>query len=189
MTAATSETRTNQSTRETWTIDPSHTSVTFGVRHMMISTVRGEFQKVSGTVTWDPNDPSATVIDAKIDVGSIQTREPQRDAHLKSADFFDVETHPFITFVSRGVTRKRERLEVVGDLTIRGTTRVVALDVEGPTGIYADPWGNARIGASATTKIKRSEFGMTWNTVLEAGGVLVGDEISIHVDVELMRKK
>jgi polyisoprenoid-binding protein YceI len=182
-------TTTKATTRETWTIDPSHTSVTFGVRHMMISTVRGEFQKVSGTVTWDPKDPSATAIDAKVDVSSIQTREPERDAHLKSADFFDVETHPFITFVSRGVTAKSDHFEIVGDLTIRGTTRVVTLEVEGPTDVYADPWGNARIGACAKTKIKRSEFGMTWNTVLEAGGVLVGDEISIQLDVELMRKK
>ncbi len=173
-----------------WTIDPAHTSVTFGVRHMMVSTVRGEFQKVTGSVTWDPKQPDATAIEATIDVGSINTREAARDNHLRSADFFDVEKYPTIDFRSRGVGRKKDgTIEIVGDLTIRGTTRVIALEVEGPTDEHADPWGNLRVGASAKTKIKRSEFGMTWNTVLEAGGVVVGDEITIQLDVELQRTK
>ena len=173
-----------------WTIDPVHTSVTFGVRHMMVSTVRGEFQKVTGSVTWDPAHPEATVIEASIDVSSISTREPQRDAHLRSADFFDAGTHPTIEFRSRGAGQNRSGvLEVIGDLTIRGTTRVVALELDELTPEHVDPSGVARIGASARTVIKRSEFGMTWNTVLEAGGVLVGDEIKIQLDVQLQRSK
>jgi polyisoprenoid-binding protein YceI len=173
-----------------WTIDPAHTSVTFGVRHMMVSTVRGEFQKITGNVTWDPARPDATTIEASIDVASINTREPQRDAHLRSADFFDVEKYPTIEFRSRGVGRgKNGTIELVGDLTIRDTKRVVALEVEGPTPEYKNPWGQTVIGASAKTSIKRSDFGMTWNTVLEAGGLLVGDEINIQLDVQLRREQ
>ena len=173
-----------------WTIDPAHTSVTFGVRHMMVSTVRGEFQKVAGTVTWDPNSPESAQIEATIDVASINTREAQRDAHLKSADFFDVEKHPNITFRSTALRRKADGvLEVTGDLTIRGTTRAVTLEVEGPTSEFKNPWGQTVIGASAKTKIKRSDFGMTWNTALEAGGFLVGDEISIQLDLQLRREQ
>ncbi len=182
--------RQTTATATKWTIDPSHTSVTFGVRHMMVSTVRGEFQNVSGTVTWDPNRPDATQIEATLDVASINTREAQRDAHLRSPDFLDVEKFPKITFRSRGVGRSKDgSLEVVGDLTIRDTTRVVALDVEGPTPPLVNPWGQTVIGASAKTVIKRSDFGMTWNTVLEAGGLLVGDEISIQLDIELRREQ
>lgn len=173
-----------------WTIDPAHTSVTFGVRHMMVSTVRGEFQKVSGTVTYDPHRPEATVIDATIDVASINTREPKRDDHLRSADFFDVAKFPTIEFRSKGASRtKSGGLEVAGELTIHGVTHVVALEVEEPTPEHADPWGFVRMGASARTKIKRSDFGMTWNTLLEAGGVVVGDEITLQLDVELQRAK
>lgn len=172
-----------------WTIDPAHTSVTFGVRHMMVSTVRGEFQKVAGTVTFDPAHPDAAQIEATLDVASINTREAQRDAHLRSADFFDAEKYPTIQFRSRSINRKQDgTLEVVGDLTIRETTRVVTLDVEGPTPEFKNPWGQTVVGASARTKIKRSDFGMTWNTVLEAGGVLVGDEINIQLDVQLRRE-
>jgi polyisoprenoid-binding protein YceI len=178
------------STATKWTIDSSHTSVGFSVRHMMVSNVRGEFQKVSGSAVWDPKQPDASKVEVTIEVASINTREAQRDAHLKSADFFDAENHPHITFVSRGVGKRKDGIvEIVGDLTIRGTTRVVALAVEGPTPEHADPWGNIRIGASATTSIKRSDFGMTWNSVLEAGGVLVGDQINIHLDVELIKEK
>jgi polyisoprenoid-binding protein YceI len=181
---------TGTSSGTAWTVDPAHTSVTFGVRHMMVSTVRGEFQKVSGTVTWNPNRPEAAAIDVSIDVASINTREPQRDTHLRSADFFDVEKFPTIDFRSRGAKKKSGGgYEVAGDLTIHGVTRVVTLDVEEPTGEHADPWGFIRMGASARTKIKRSDFGMTWNTMLEAGGVIVGDEISLQLDVELQRKK
>ena len=173
----------------TWTIDGSHTNATFSVRHLMISNVRGEFQKVSGTVTYDPAKPEATSVKAEIDVASISTREPQRDAHLRSADFFDAENFPTITFESTAFRRGDKNLELVGKLTIRGTTREVVLAVDGPTAEQTDPWGNVRLGASATTKIKRSDFNMTWNTVLEAGGVVVGDEISIALDVELIKQK
>lgn len=176
-------------TSVTWTIDPSHTSATFSVRHMMITNVRGEFQKVSGTVTFDPQHPERATLEASLDVASINTRDAQRDAHLRSADFFDAEKHPTILFASRSVRRGDAGLEIVGDLTIRGTTREVVLRVDGPTPEHTDPWGNVRIGASATTKIKRSDFGMTWNNVLEAGGVLVGDEVTIHLDVSLVRQK
>ena len=172
-----------------WTIDPSHSSVTFSVRHMMITNVRGEFQKLAGDVVFDPSRPEATKIDVKIDVASINTREAQRDTHLKSGDFFDAEKFPQITFVSKSVKAKGGRAEVTGDLTIRGTTRPVTLEVEGPTPEHTDPWGGRRIGATARTKIKRSDFGMTWNNVLEAGGVLVGDEITIDIDVSLVRQK
>lgn len=173
-----------------WSIDPAHTSVTFGVRHMMVSTVRGEFQKVTGTVTWDPAQPDATTIEASLDVASINTREAQRDAHLKSADFLDVEKYPTIEFRSRGIGRSMAGgVEIVGELTIHGTTRVITLQVEGPTPEYKNPWGQTVMGASAKTTIKRSEFGMTWNTVLEAGGLLVGDDISIQLDVELRREQ
>jgi polyisoprenoid-binding protein YceI len=173
----------------TWTIDGSHTNATFSVRHLMISNVRGEFQKVSGSVSYDPAKPEATTVKAEIDVASISTREPQRDTHLRSADFFDAENFPKITFESTAFRRGDKNLELVGKLTIRGTTREVVLAIDGPTAEQTDPWGNVRIGASATTRIKRSDFNMTWNTVLEAGGVVVGDEISIALDVELIKQK
>jgi polyisoprenoid-binding protein YceI len=174
-----------------WTIDASHSHVGFSVRHLMIANVRGEFTKLSGGVTWDPARPELTKIDVEIDVASINTREEKRDAHLRSADFFDVERFPKITYRSRGVGRHKGdgHLEVVGDLTIHGVTRVVVLDVEGPTPEQKDPWGNTRIAATARTTIKRSEFGMTWNSALETGGVVVGDDIKIEIEVELSKNK
>ncbi len=188
-TTTTAATGTAAAPSTTWTIDASHTNATFSVRHLMISNVRGEFQKVSGTVTYDPSKPEATSVKADIEVASISTREPQRDTHLRSADFFDAEKFPTIHFESTSLRRGDKHLELVGNLTIRGTTREVVLAIDGPTPEQTDPWGNVRIGASATTKIKRSDFGMTWNTVLEAGGVVVGDEISIALDVELIKQK
>ena len=173
----------------TWTIDASHTNATFSVRHLMISNVRGEFQKITGSGTFDPAKPEAAVVKAEIEVSSISTRDAQRDAHLRSADFFDAENHPLITFASTAVRRNDKGLAVVGNLTIRGTTKEVVLAIENLTPPAKDPWGNERVGASASTKIKRSDFNMTWNTALEAGGVLVGDEVSIHLDVELVRQK
>jgi polyisoprenoid-binding protein YceI len=195
--ASTTTTATGQARQATgakttrFAIDESHTSVTFGVRHMMVSTVRGEFQKVGGSVVWNPDRPEEAEIQATIEVASINTREPQRDAHLRSGDFFDASTYPTIEFRSHpshlgGVTRRKDgSLEVRGDLTIKDTTRVVTLEVESPTPEHRDPWGGVRIGTVARTTIKRSDFGITWNTVLEAGGVLVGDEIKIQLDVEL----
>lgn len=172
---------------QTWTIDASHTLASFSVRHLMISNVRGEFQKLSGSATYDPNRPEASTVTATIEVASINTREEKRDAHLRSADFFDAEAHPVITFRSTAAKRKGDGLEVTGDLTIRGTTRQVVLTVDEITAEQVDPWGGRRVGATAKTKIKRSDFGMTWNAALEAGGVVVGDEVSITLDVELVK--
>ncbi len=186
---STSTTATAPGRTTTWALDPSHSSATFSVRHLMITNVRGEFQKVTGTVTFDPTRPESATVKASIDVSSISTREPKRDEHLRSADFFDVERFPTIDFVSKAVRRGDRGLEIVGDLTIRGTTREVVLAVAGPTSEQADPWGNTRIGAEASTKIKRSDYGMTWNTLIEAGGVAVGDEITIHIDVSLVKQK
>jgi polyisoprenoid-binding protein YceI len=156
---------------------------------MMISTVRGEFQKLSGEASYDPQRPEASRLSVTVDVASISTREEKRDTHLRSADFFDVENHPSMTFVSRTVRPRGDGLEVLGDLTIRGTTREVSLAVEEVTPEHTDPWGNRRIGATARGKIRRSDFGMRWNAALEAGGVLVGDEVSIQIEVELIRQK
>jgi len=172
-----------------WTIDPSHSSATFTVKHMMITNVRGEFQKLSGDVVYDPNKLEASKVNVSIDVASINTREEKRDAHLRSADFFDVENFPAITFASKAVRRNDKGFDIVGDLTIHGTSREVTLTVDELTAPQADPWGNQRMGATAHTKIRRSEFGMVWNAALEAGGVLVGDEIKIAIDVSLIKSK
>ena len=172
---------------QTWTIDASHTLASFSVRHLMISNVRGEFQKLSGSATYDPARPEVSSVTATIEVASINTREEKRDAHLRSADFFDAESHPVITFRSTGAKKKGDGLELTGDLTIRGTTRQVVLTVDEITAEQVDPWGGRRVGATARTKIKRSDFGMTWNAALEAGGVVVGDEVSITLDVELVK--
>lgn len=188
-TTSATETKTIATQSTQWTIDSSHTNASFSVRHLMISNVKGEFQKVTGSVTFDPAKPEATSIRAEIDVASISTRDAQRDTHLRSADFFDAERHPALTFESTALRRGDKGLEILGKLTIRETTREVVLAVEGPTPEMTDPWGNVRVGASASTKIKRSDFGMTWNSALETGGVLVGDEVTIHLDVELVKQK
>lgn len=172
-----------------WTIDASHSHVGFRVRHLMIAWVRGEFRELEGTVRWDAARPDATRIEVAIGTASVHTRDDKRDAHLRSADFFDAESFPKMTFTSAGGARVREgRLEIDGELGIRGTTRPVTLDVEGPTPEQRDPWGAVRIAASAKTKLKRSDFGMTWNSALETGGVLVGDEIEVEIELELVRK-
>ncbi len=171
----------------TWNIDPAHSSAQFTVRHMMITNVHGEFQKLSGSVEYDAERPEATKVTASIDTSTINTREEKRDAHLKSADFLDVEKYPTIEFVSKSAKVTSDGLELKGDLTIRGTTREVTLAVEGPTPPQKDPWGNTRIGAVATTKLKRSEFNMVWNVALEAGGILVGEDVKITLDVSLIK--
>jgi polyisoprenoid-binding protein YceI len=171
----------------TWKIDPAHTNVEFSVRHLMIATVKGRFTDVSGTVKIDEADLSRSEIDVTINVASIDTREQQRDAHLRSADFFDVEKYPTMTFRSTRVEPGQDgRLTVVGDLTIRGITKPVTLDVTSE-GRAKDPWGGERAGFSATTRINRTDFGLTWNQALETGGVLVGDEVKISLDVELVK--
>jgi polyisoprenoid-binding protein YceI len=171
----------------TWRIDAAHSHVEFAVKHMMISTVRGRFTDVTGTVQSADDDPAAGLADISIAAASIDTREPQRDAHLRSADFLDVEKFPAITFKSTridGITRDGFRL--TGNLTIHGVTREAVLDVTAE-GRGKDPWGGERAGYSATTKIKRSDYGLLWNQALETGGLLVGDEVKINIDLELIK--
>lgn len=172
----------------TWNIDPAHSAAEFKVKHMMISNVKGQFSAVSGALTLDEADITKSKIEASIDAASINTREAQRDAHLKSADFFDVEKFPTLNFKSTRVTKKSdEELEVEGDLTIHGVTRNVRFAVEGPTAAGKDPWGNTRIGLSATTKINRKDYGLTWNAALETGGILVGEDVTITLDVQFVK--
>jgi polyisoprenoid-binding protein YceI len=172
----------------TYTIDPTHSSAHFKVRHMMIANVRGEFSKVSGTVKFDPANLAASGITAEIDVNSLNTREPDRDKHLKSADFFDVEHYPTIKFQSKKVEADGpEGYTVTGDLTIRGATHEIVLNITGPTPEIKDPWGNGRRGAEAVTKISRKKFGLTYNPLLEGGGVMVGDEIDISLEIEAVK--
>lgn len=171
----------------TWTLDAAHSHVEFAVRHLMISTVRGRFSDVKGAVKAGDGDFRTASVDVTIGVGSIDTREAQRDAHLTSADFFDVARFPAITFRSTRVAEAGSgRFDVAGDLTIHGVTREVVLDVSAE-GVTRDPWGGERAGFSATTKIKRSDFGLTWNQLLETGGVAVGDEVKISIDAELVK--
>jgi polyisoprenoid-binding protein YceI len=174
---------------DAWQIDPAHTNVEFTVRHMMISNVKGQFQKTSGTITVDDNTPASAKIDATIDASSIDTRVEKRDAHLKSPDFLDVAKYPTITFKSTRVEPAGPgKWKVTGDLTLHGVTKPVVLVVEQSGEPIHDPMGNTRAGAFATTKIKRSDFGLTWNKVLESGGVMVGDEVAISIDVEAIKK-
>ena len=170
-----------------WNIDPAHTHASFTVRHLMISNVRGEFQKTSGTVKLDEKDVTRSSVEATIETGTIDTRVPDRDKHLRSSDFFDAEKFPTITFRSTKVEKAGEgRLKVAGDLTIKGVTKPVVLEVSGPTGEIKDPWGNTRRGISATGKINRRDFGLTWSKVVEAGPV-VGDEVKIEIEAELVK--
>lgn len=168
-------------------IDPAHTSIQFSVRHLMVSNVRGEFTRVSGTIAFDSENPSNSLVEATIDATSIYTRDDQRDAHLKSADFLDVQKFPTLTFRSTRVVPQSGGGKVTGDLTIHGVTREITLDVEGPTQETKDPWGKQRWGASATAKLSRKDFGLVWNAALETGGVMVGDEVKITIDVEAVR--
>lgn len=171
-----------------FSIDSAHSSAHFKVRHMMVSTVRGEFSNLKGKVNYDSKAPEKIAIEATIDATTISTREEKRDAHLKSADFFEVEKHPTITFKSKSAKAAgKGKLNVTGDLTMRGVTKEVVLAVEGLDQEVQDPWGNTRIGATGTTKVNRKDFGLNWNQVLEAGGVVVGDEVEISVDVELIK--
>jgi polyisoprenoid-binding protein YceI len=179
---------TPQTAVSTWNIDPAHSVAEFKVKHMMISNVKGQFAKVSGVLNFDETDLSKSHVEASIDAASINTREEQRDAHLKSADFFHVEQHPTLSFKSTRITQVGDgELKVAGDLSIRGVTRNVVFTVEGPTPPAKDPWGNTRIGLSATTKINRKDFGLIWNAALETGGILVGDEVTITLDVQFVK--
>ena len=171
-----------------WSVDPSHSHVEFAVRHLMIATVKGRFGVVRGTVHSHDADPAKGRAEIEIDVDSIDTREAQRDAHLKSADFFETEKYPKITFRSTRIEDVRgDRFTLIGDLTMHGVTREVALDVTSE-GRNRDPWGGERAGFTATGKIKRSDFGLTWNQALETGGVLVGDDVKVSLEIELVKQ-
>jgi len=173
----------------TYQIDPAHSHAQFKVRHMMIANVRGEFSKMTGTVNYDPENPSASEVSATIDVTTINTRELQRDEHLKSSDFFDVARFPLMKFSSKDIAATGPAsFEMNGNLTIRGVTRPVAMTVEDLTAEAKDPWGNMRRGASAKARFSRKSFGLEWNVALEAGGFLVGDDIEITIDVEMIRQ-
>ena len=170
--------------QQTWTIDPGHSEASFAVKHLMISTVKGNFRNVSGTIVLDESDPAAARVEAVIDAASIDTRQEQRDTHLRSADFFDVEKYPSLTFRSTKVeSLGKGQFRVLGDLTIRDVTKPVVLEVE-ETGRGKDPWGGDRVGYSATTKFDRTDFGLTWNQALEAGGIMVGNEVKVTLDVQ-----
>jgi polyisoprenoid-binding protein YceI len=180
-------TQTPETTLTTWQIDPSHSEVAFSVKHLMISTVRGRFSGVKGSIFLDTEDPSRSSVEAEIDAATIDTREEKRDGHLRSPDFFDVEKYPTITFRSRRIEPVGgDRFKVTGDLTIRGVTREVVLDVT-EEGRGRDPWGGERVGFSATGKIDRREFGLTWNQALEAGGVMVSNEIKLSIETEAVK--
>lgn len=186
--STTAATTTPSTQTTTWAIDPAHTHAGFAVRHLMISTVRGRFTEVSGAVVSPDPTTGQGRVDLTINVASIDTREPQRDAHLRSADFFDADQHPTITFRSTRTEPGAEgTFRLIGDLTISGTTREVALDVESQ-GHVKDPWGGERVGFSAATKIKRSDYGLTWNILLETGGVTVGDDVKIEIEAELVKQ-
>src|SRR5690349_22779901 len=174
----------------TWTIDPGHSAATFSVRHMVVSNVKGEFAGPVGTATFDPKDLTTLRVEATIDARTINTRNPDRDKDLRSDQFFDVTKYPKITFKSRSVTADGPgKVKIAGDLTIKGITKAVTLDVEGPTTEIKDIWGSRRIGATATTKINRRDFNIVYNRMLEGGGAVVGDQVSISLDIEMTRNQ
>src|SRR3984885_30929 len=175
-------------TTTTWNIDPAHSSAEFKVKHMMISHVKGHFAKVTGTLSLDESNLAKSRVEALIETASLETRDAQRDAHLKSPDFFDAEKFPTLAFKSSHISIVRDgELAVEGDLPIRGATPKATFSVEGPTPPAKDPWGNTRVAVSATTKINRKDFGLTWNAALETGGILVGDEVMITLDVQFIK--
>lgn len=173
----------------TWEVDPAHTSVQFSIRHMMVSNVRGEFTKVSGTANADDADLTKSTLEATIDTSSIDTHNAKRDEHLRSPDFLDVAKFPSMTFKAKKIAKVGDaHYTVTGDLTLHGVTKEVALDVEGPTPTVKDMMGAMRAGAHATATIKRSDFGIVWNKTLEAGGMALGDDVQISIDVEAVQK-
>jgi len=172
-----------------YVIDSAHSAAQFSVKHMMVSNVRGTFSKVTGTANIDEKDLTRSTVEAVIDATTVNTNEPKRDEHLRSADFFDTAKYPTITFKSTKVEKAGQNLKVTGDLTLHGVTRPVVLDVEGFTTEAKDQWGNTKRGGTATTKINRKHFGLGWNSVLETGGVAVGEEVAITLDLELNKKK
>lgn len=185
----TEQTITQQTSR--WAIDSTHSRVDFTVRHMMITKVRGRFPEVTGHIRLDEEDPAGSVVEVEIGASSIDTRQADRDAHLRSPDFLDAETHPRLTFRSRRVEGLRlepgAEFTVVGDLTIRGVTKEVTLDAEFG-GTASDPWGGERIAFSGTTKVDRRDYGLEWNQALETGGVLVGNEVTVDLEVQAVKE-
>ena len=173
----------------TWNVDSTHSVVEFKVKHMMISNMKGQFTGVTGTLSLDEADLTQSSVEAAIEIASIHTRDEGRDAHLKGADFFDADHFPTMQLKSTHIALKSDgELVVTGDLTIKGVTRSVQFAVEGPTPATKDPWGNTRIGVVATTKINRKDFGLTWNAALETGGVMVGEDINITLDLEFVKQ-
>lgn len=173
-----------------WKIDPLHSSAQFSVKHMMISTVRGQFGGVKGSVLYDPKNPAASTVEATIDCSTVNTGEPKRDNDLKSAEFFDVKRYPVMTFKSKSVqVAGPGKLRIIGDLTINATTREVVLDFEGPVGPVRDTQGREKLGASGIAKISRKDFGILYNPIMETGGVAVSDEVSIALEVELVKSQ
>lgn len=170
----------------TWNLDPAHSSVEFGVKHMMIATVKGRFNEFAVDAEIEPDNLPASHATVRINAGTIDTRDSQRDAHLRSADFFDVENHPEITYVTKRIEPDGDDYRIIGDLTIRGTTKEVPFKAElhGPV---KDPWGSDRVVVSAETKISRKDYGLNWNAALEAGGFLVGDKVNLSIDAELVK--
>ena len=175
-------------TLTTWKLDPAHSHAEFKVKHMMISNVKGSFNGLSGTLTENPADPTLSTVEASIDINTISTGDAQRDTHLKSADFFDVEKYPTMTFKSTSVKPNGDGgCNVTGDLSLHGQTRQQTFVVDGPSAPAKDPWGNTRIGLSATAKISRKDFGLNWNAALETGGILVGDDVNITLEVQFIK--
>jgi polyisoprenoid-binding protein YceI len=173
----------------TWNIDPAHSTAQFTVRHLAISNVTGSFTKVTGSVVLNEKDVTLSQVSASIDVSSVDTRVEARDKDLKSPNFFDVEKYPTIEFKSKRIVSSTGKLQLIGDLTIHGTTHEVTLDVDGPTPEMTDPWGNSRRGISATTAINRRDFNLLYNNLLKTGEVVVGDNIKIQIDAEIVKKK
>lgn len=172
----------------TWNIDPAHSAAEFKVKHMMISNVKGKFSGLSGVLHLDEADPARSTVEAEVPVATLSTGDDQRDTHLKSADFFDAEKLHTIAFKSLAVHPIAPgECSVTGELTMHGVTRVVTFAVEGPSAPAKDPWGNLRIGLSASARINRKDFGLTWNAALEAGGVLVGEDVTITLDVQFIK--
>ena len=173
----------------TWQIDPNHSAAQFAVKHLAISTVRGAFTKVNGTIQVDDKDISKSSVEVTIDAASVDTRVADRDKDLRSDHFFDVEKYPTLTFKSTKVEQEAPgKLKVTGELTIHGVTKQVVLEVEGPTAPVKDPWGNQRAAANAMTKVNRQDFGVKWNAKMDNGGWVVGDDVDITIDVEMVQK-
>ncbi len=173
---------------QAWDIDTTHASAQFKVRHLMVAHVRGELGPVSGTVWIDDTDLARSRVEVQIDATGLDTREPKRDEHLRSVDFFDVANHPTVTFRSTAVTRDGEGLRIAGELTLRGATRPITLEVDELGPIVKDPWGNTKRGAHARATLSRKDWGLVWNAALETGGVVVGDKVQIEIEIELTRR-